>query len=133
MKRTELVMHYLRDKNARRRGLGIEVALLVLLAVFAMSALLVSTAMLERNNLRDSETVTLERLALDQIGEDFLAGKITAPTAEGETYNGYRIAVVDANNRLLVTDTNGEWKLEVKLDDGGKVAEWSYHNLGIGG
>ena len=130
MRRTELVKHCLRNKNARRRGLGIEIALLVLLAAVALSALLVSTAMLERNNLRDSETVTLERLALDQIGEDFLAGKITA---DGE-YRGYIVEPYGEKNLRVFLESDGIrlLKLDV-LTNGGKVAGWTYHNLGIGG
>ena len=126
MRRTELVKHCLRNKNARRRGLGIEIALLVLLAAVALSALLVSTAMLERNSLRDSETVTLERLALDQIAEKYLFDG-TEPDAS----TGYEIKTTATG--FAVQSIAGELKLDVVIDDGGKVAGWTYHNLGIGG
>lgn len=132
MRRTELVKHFLQDKNARRRGLGIEIALLVLLAVFAMSALLVSSAVLERNGLKDREAETLERLALDQIGEDFLAGKIAA---DGE-YRGYIVDVEgdgDTHLKVFLEQDGGRMlKLDV-LTNGDVVTGWTYHNLGIGG
>lgn len=130
MRRTELVKHFLQNKNARRRGLGIEIALLVLLAAVALSALLVSSAMLERNGLKDREAETLERLALDQIGEDFLAGKIAA---DGE-YRGY-IVERDGGTHLKVfleQDGSRMLKLDV-LTNGDIVTGWTYHNLGIGG
>ena len=127
MRRTELVKHCLRNKNARRRGLGIEIALLVLLAAVALSALLVSTAMLERNNLRDSETVTLERLALDQIAEKYLADRGNLPDAS----TGYKIIPGEGGSFAVYT-TDDELKLDVTIKDD-KIDGWSYRNLGIGG
>ena len=131
MRRTELVKHCLRNKNARRRGLGIEIALLVLLAAVALSALLVSSAMLERNSLKDRKAETLERLALDQIGEKYLAGKIVLNVGETTEYNGYKVTVKETG-WMQVSAIDDELKLVVKTD-GGKVTEWSYYNLGIGG
>ena len=126
MRRTELVKHCLRNKNARRRGLGIEIALLVLLAAVALSALLVSTAMLERNGLKDREAETLERLALDQIAENYLADG-TLPDESA----GYKITPGVGGNFAVYT-TDGELKLDVTIKDG-KIDGWSYCNLGIGG
>lgn len=128
MRRTELVKHCLRNKNARRRGLGIEIALLVLLAAVALSALLVSTAMLERNGLKDREAETLERLALDQIGEKYLADHSNLP----DESTGYQITA-GAGNDFAVYTTDGELKLDVTVSNAGKVTGWTYHNLGIGG
>ena len=126
MRRTELVKHCLRNKNARRRGLGIEIALLVLLAAVALSALLVSSAMLERNGLKDREAETLERLELDQIAEQYLADG----TLPDESV-GYKINPGEGGSFAVYT-TGGELKLDVTIK-GGKVAGWSYCNLGIGG
>ncbi|MBR6555606.1 MAG: hypothetical protein IKT90_05275 [Clostridia bacterium] len=128
MRRTELVKHFLQDKNARRRGLGIEIALLVLLAAVALSALLVSSAMLERNGLKDREAETLERLALDQIAEKYLADHGNLP----DESTGYRITA-GAGNNFAVYTTDGELKLDVTVSNAGKVTGWTYHNLGIGG
>ena len=127
MRRTELVKLCLRNKNARRRGLGIEIALLVLLAAVALSALLVSSAMLERNGLKDREAETLERLALDQIAEQYLADANHLP----EESTGYKINPGEGGSFAVYT-TGGELKLDVTIK-GGKVAGWTYHNLGIGG
>ena len=132
MRRTELVKHFLQDKNARRRGLGIEIALLVLLAVFAMSALLVSSAVLERNGLKDREAETLERLALDQIAENYLAAQRRGETFVLPESSEYKIAEASSATYLRIVTQQEEWKLEVTLE-GGKVAGWTYHNLGIGG
>ena len=71
-------------KLACRRGLGIEIALLVMLVTTAMCILLVSTALLEKKNIDTRSAEVTERLALDQIGQDFLSGKITGKTPEGE-------------------------------------------------
>ena len=127
MRRTELVKHFLQDKNARRRGLGIEIALLVLLAAVALSALLVSSAMLERNSLKDREAETLERLVLDQIAEKYLADSDSLPDAS----TGYEIKTTATG--FAVQSIAGELKLDVVIDAGGTVTGWTYHNLGIGG
>ena len=130
MRRTELVKHCLRNKNARRRGLGIEIALLVLLAAVALSALLVSSAMLERNGLKDREAETLERLALDQIAENYLAAQ-----RRGETFvlpEGSEYKLEEKTGGFAVLTVDGELKLDVTIE-GGKIDGWSYCNLGIGG
>ncbi len=126
MKKTESLLRFLQDKNARRKGLGIEIALLVLLAVFAMSTLLVSTAVLERDGMNSRSDETLERLALDQIGENYLTSK----TMPGED-TGYKISDFENGNFAVLT-VAGELKLDVKTQDG-KITGWTYHNLGNGG
>ena len=132
MRRTELVKHFLQDKNARRRGLGIEIALLVLLAVFAMSALLVSSAVLERNGLKDREAETLERLALDQIAEQYLADGTLPDESTGYKITPSEDITPGEGENFAVYTTDGELKLDVTIK-GGKIAGWSYCNLGIGG
>lgn len=119
-------------KLACRRGLGIEIALLVMLVTTAMCILLVSTALLEKENIDTRSAEVTERLALDQIGQDFLSGKITGETPEGENYNGYVIYDCVPGQVLKVHSLYGELKLDVAIN-GDKITQWSYHNLGIGG
>lgn len=117
-------------KLACRRGLGIEIALLVMLVTTAMCILLVSTALLEKENIDTRSAEVTERLALDQIGQDFLNGKITSADV-GKDYRGYKIETCDAKN-LHVHTPDGALKLTVIIN-GDKITQWSYHNLGIGG
>ena len=119
-------------KLACRRGLGIEIALLVMLVTTAMCILLVSTALLEKENIDTGSAEVTERLALDQIGQDFLSGKITGKTPEGENYKGYVIYACVPGQVLKVHSLYGELKLDVAIN-GDKITQWSYHNLGIGG
>lgn len=58
---------------ARRRGIGIELALLALVVIFGMSALLVSTAMLEKNQLQQEKSAMAQRMELDRLAEEFCA------------------------------------------------------------
>ena len=95
-------------KLACRRGLGIEIALLVMLVTTAMCILLVSTALLEKENIDTRSAEVTERLALDQIGQDFLSGKISAPTEE---YRGYKIAVCNDDYLRVVDVLDETWKL----------------------
>ena len=120
-------------KLACRRGLGIEIALLVMLVTTAMCILLVSTALLEKENIDTRSTEVTERLALDQIGQDFLAKKAPLNANGTHEYNGYTAEVEDGHLKVFLgPETNQMLKLDVTIS-GGKVTGWSYHNLGIGG
>ena len=122
----------LKQKLACRRGLGIEVAMLVLLVTTAMCILLVSTALLSKQNIISREEEVTERITLDQIGDDFLAGKIMGTTPDGENYKGYKIAECTPGAVLKVHSLTGELKLYVIIKND-KIIQWSYSNTEIGG
>lgn len=118
-----------------RKGVGTELALLVLLVVIACSILLVSSAMLGKSNLNDHKDQMLERMALDQIAEQIIAGQ----TVNHEDYVVYRrvdnywvsddpavapIHVDDAN--LVITDKAGQIKLVVSWENG-EITRWDYN------
>ena len=67
-------MKYLKDKNSRRRGVAIELAIGMLLIMVAMSTIIVTTTMIQIekqknsvNNL-DNLITDIERMEYDQIG-----------------------------------------------------------------
>lgn len=97
--------------------MGMELALLVLFVVFACSILLVSSAMLGKSNLNDRKDKMVERLALDQLAEQVIAGQEPA----NEAYEYERMT-----NALVITDRqSGEEKLRVIWNDG-KITKWQY-------
>ena len=126
------MLHFLQDKNARRRGLGIEIALLVLLAVFAMSALLVSTAVLERDGMNSRSEETLERLVLDQIGENFCAAVKAGNSwsfADG-VYESKNVVINGEEASMQLTTADSVDKLEIslkKISEKWTVTQWVYH------
>ena len=79
--------NYIKGKAHDRKGLGMELALLVLLVTFACSTLLVSSALLGKETLVTKESAVLERIALDEFAERVLAADPeVAVTAIGAWY-----------------------------------------------
>lgn len=134
MKKKPFLFEYLKGKATDRKGVGMELALLVLLVVFACSTLLVSSALMGKNNLKtqeqrlyqlaerimknDTTVKTDERFsdyAAFQNGSDFLNRGIETPADE---------ILADAN--LVITDLSGTPLLTVAWEDG-KITRWSYN------
>ena len=121
-----------------------ELALLVLFVVFACSTLLVSTALIEKDNMKQQQTQLKQQLALEQLAEEILAGT----TPDGTKYPGYAAfkwngswtalmngghidtstftAVAADHVALLITDLSGAPQLTVELKSG-KIIQWNHH------
>ena len=106
-----------KGKATCRKGMGMELALLVLFVVFACSILLVSSAILGQGNLTRRKDTLTERLALDMVAEQAMKGQ----TVTNENY-----AVTREDNTLVVTDKDGQTKLTVTWENG-KITGWDYH------
>ena len=68
-------MKYLKDKNTRRRGVAMEMAIMVLLVLTLLSTITVSTATILINKQSSAQkefTDKIERYKYDSIGEKFL-------------------------------------------------------------
>lgn len=63
----------LKARHSRRRGIAIELAVSVMLAVTALSVLIVSLSLIQSRNLERTRDRLSERTELDQIGESFCA------------------------------------------------------------
>lgn len=126
---------YREGKATGRKGMGMELALLVLFVVFACSLLMVSSALLGKGNLEDRKEQMIQRFTLDQLAEQALRGD----TIENDDYAVYErrnnvwIPLndgpaldpdVEKNFQLIITDSHGQVKLVVQLLGG--VTEWAY-------
>ena len=127
-----------KGKATGRKGMGMELALLVLFVVFACSILLVSSAMLGKSNLNDRKDQMIERFALDMLAEKAWAGQ----TIESEDYAVYQRvnnewvplnggpavdAAVSEGAAYLITDKeSGQVKLTVTWDGNKKITAWEY-------
>ena len=65
-------------KTTGRKGMGMELALLVLFVVFACTVLLVSSALIGKSNMNDQKDELQEKLLIDELAEGFLSGDLTA-------------------------------------------------------
>ena len=124
-----------KGKATSRKGMGMELALLVLFVVFACSLLMVSSALLGKGNLEDRKAQMIQRFTLDQLAEQALRGE----EIDNEDYAVYRRVSgawnplnggpaldpgVETNYQLVITDAEGQVKLVVQLMNG--VTEWVY-------
>ena len=145
MKKKRFVFEYLKGKATNRNGMGMELALLVLLVVFACSTLLVSSALIGKSNLQTQEQQLHQRIALDELAERVLAGD-DASLASDEQFADY--AVFEKNGDdwtktlaregvelnpegledavLVITDLSGKPLLTV-AKRGDKITRWSYN------
>lgn len=121
---------HIKGKAHDRKGLGMELALLVLLVTFACSTLLVSSALLGKDTLNAKEEAVLERIALDEFAERVLAADpevaVTAP--DGSRLDGFAYDWSDDGTTLTVMRESAlaEPILTVRRD-GQTITEWIYH------
>lgn len=115
------------DKNKGRRGLGIELALLVLMVVFGLSALLVSTALLEKDNLDRDKAALAQRMELDKLAEDFCASADKVNWQPSDSIYSASVTNDGCTMELMLED---ECLLTVVLEksaDVYKVVQWTHH------
>jgi len=125
---------YLLGKASSRKGMGMELALLVLLTVFGCSILLVSSAMYGKDALMQKEQETLEqieRLQLDQIANEVLEVKDDLAAVEQviSLYEpDYQIVFTgnSTNFSLKISDKSNNLLLTV-VQENGTIKEWTYH------
>ncbi len=122
MRKLFLKFKYIKGKVSCRKGMGMELALLVLLAVFACSTLLVTSAMYGKDTLMREETQVVTRLKLDELAEKALKQSGTHTTE----YQDY--TVVKTNSSITVKDTTGNILLVVEYS-GGKITAWDYKQI----
>ena len=104
MKHARINFKYLKRKASDRKGLGMELALLVLLVVFACSTLLVTSALIGKGNIQQKELELTTRIALDRMAEEYIAANPDDLEFTVEDENG---------NTLTVSHSGGiitEWK-----------------------
>ncbi len=115
---------------SNKKGMAIELAMLVMLIVVGLSALLVSVSILNKKASNDLSLEIKERLVLDQIGQSFVVAVKDKTLSEWEMVipDGYS-ANVSNETELSLVDSQGNVKLSIKLQaysDGYKITEWKY-------
>lgn len=133
-------MRYLNTKSKRRRGLAIELALLVMILLSAFSILIVNTALLQNSHKTANDTKFKERITLSEIGEDFCSA-----VKNGEDMITWQESVTSFNaiaNKstsfdgtlgatLTLYDHEGTLLMSVALSakptEPYKITEWTYH------
>jgi len=104
-----------------KKGIAIENAILFMFILFSFCALLTSLTAYGHYQAQLGKITLTNRVVLEQIGEDFLAGD----TAEilNNKYESYTCEV--AEDTLTVTNTDGTVLLYV-VKDGKRTVQWRY-------
>ena len=122
-----------------------ELALLVLLVVFACSVLFVSSALTGSDYLLEKKEEFVQQMTVDQLAEDYLQnGTVTDADRFADyavfRYNGTEwekqfgsielAPVVDdaeaADGRVLITDLSGNPLLIIEKTADGRILRWDY-------
>ncbi|MBR2938100.1 MAG: hypothetical protein IKB80_06400 [Oscillospiraceae bacterium] len=112
-----------------RRGAALEMAIMMSVVTFALSTLVLTTALLQHGRKVRAERSMTQGIVLDQMGEDFCDAMVRGTshawkTAYEEDYN-----IFAEGKTLLVTDKDsGELLLRIELTPNGTeytVKEWT--------
>ena len=119
-------MKYLKDKNSRRRGVAIELAIGMLLIMVAMSTIIVTTTMIQIekqknsvNNL-DNLITDIERIEYDQIGIYFeqLVNEETKTLISNDSDSPLnQVSFIYLTDDKTITDENVKKPSEIKLGE----------------
>lgn len=121
-----------------RKGLGMELAMMVLLVVLGCSIMMVSSAMWARDHLTAKEEQTMQRLEIDEFVEDTLTkGSYEKDSGNVEYTTGTYMCVKAGDNsfKILPNDENSEntalLKFEIeKKDTQITIKSWTYTKTG---
>ena len=100
-----------------KRGVAIESALMFMMVIFFLCLSVMTVVLAGHKRVDRAEDALLERVALEQIGEDFLAGdlKLDYENYEYEV-QGNTLTVKQDNNVVLFVEVNGN----------GAILQWRY-------
>lgn len=104
-----------------KKGIALENAILFMLVVFSFCALITSVTLSGHNQIRLERIILENKVAIEQIGEDFLAGD-TAETLNTK-YEKYTCEV--SENTLTVKNTDDTVVLYI-VKDGKRIVQWRY-------
>ena len=118
-------MSLMNKKRDGRRGMAMELAMLVMVVTFALSLLLTTFALMQANRKNIDLRDTKEKIALEQIGENYLAAcKSHSDFDLSDEQKEYYEIVTENDETLVVRRTaDNEIALTIELNDG-KITKW---------
>ena len=108
-------MTFLKKICKDRRGMAMEMAMLVMAVTFALGTLMVTVALMQNNSVSAIKKDFNEKVELEQIGENFCkqvaAGNINA-AGLSDIYD----VSIDAENLVLVAKEKDSGKIAMTID-----------------
>lgn len=121
-------MKYMRKLLRDRRGIAMEMAMMVMVVTIALGTLMVTVALMQDNSTRSITRRFDEKLELEQIGEDFCAHVVNKN--EMPSYEDYDVSVSedgDASTLTVKKKGGGDVLMTVSVkSDSGKyeIVQW---------
>ena len=118
--------------NRLKKGIAIELALLLMVVVSALCALLVSLTIMAHDNTNKQFSALEQKLVLDQVGISFANTKtnedFSLDSSLASTY-AVTTSVEDNGVRKLIlkNQDSSQTVFTVMLDSSNKIIEWKYN------
>ena len=121
------------SKLADKKGSAIELAIFMLLFVFALCSLVVSLVYVSTINRNSQLADKSRKVEMEQIGEAFVQGTLFVEndTLKSPTWidtDKYVLTISNENGKQTLTVTSGIYVLTVEKD-GNNVLAWTYEKL----
>lgn len=119
-------MSLMNRKCNGRRGMAMELAMLVMVVTFALSILLTTFALMQANRKNIELRDTKEKIALEQIGEDYLAARRSNSDFDlsDEQKEHYEIVTKTDETLVVRSKADNEIALTIELQDGKIITKW---------
>ena len=108
-------MTFLKKICKDRRGVAMEMAMIVMVVVFALGALMVSVALMQSSRVRSIKNSFDERLVLEQLGEDFCKRVATGNINAAELSGIYSVSI-DTEDLVLVAKDKKSGEIAMTID-----------------
>lgn len=109
-------MTFLKKICRDRRGMAMEMAMLVMVVTFALGTLMVTVALMQNNSVSAIERDFNEKVELEQIGENFCnqveTGNINAENISSDKYD----VSIDTEKLILVAKKKDSGDIAMTID-----------------
>ena len=108
-------MTFLKKICRDRRGMAMEMAMLVMVVTFALGTLMVTVALMQNNSVSAIKKDFNEKVVLEQIGEDFCR-QVEKGALNAEILSSEYDVSIDAENLVLVAKKKDSGKIAMTVD-----------------
>lgn len=106
-----------------KKGMAIESAIIFMIIIFSFCALLSSLTLWGHYQTKLDNTVLLNKVTVEQIGEDFLSG-----ATQDELTTKYENYAITLSENILTVKRSDTVVLYVEKDDAGTLICWRYRD-----